>query len=180
MLRNILTYGLIGGLIAGAALSFSTIYMQHHTPESWSMVIGYLMMLVALSTIFIAVKRQRDLDQGGVIKFWPALAMGLGISVIASVIYVIAWEAAQALAHYDFAGDYSRAMIEHAQAKGDAAALAKATAEATAFKTQYANPLYRLPMTFVEIFPVGVLVSLISAALLCNSRFMPARRELAA
>lgn len=176
MLRNILTFGLIGGLIAGGALSFSTIYMQHHTPESWSMVIGYLMMLVALSTIFVAVKRQRDIDQGGVIKFWPAFAMGLGISVIASVIYVIAWEAAQALAHYDFAGDYARAMVEHARAKGDAAALAKATAEADQFKAQYANPLYRWPMTFVEIFPVGVLVSLISAALLRNSRFMPARR----
>jgi hypothetical protein len=30
-------------------------------------------------------------------------------------------------------------------------------------------------MTFVEIFPVGVLVSLISAALLRNRRFLPAR-----
>lgn len=176
MLRNILTFGLIGGFIAGAALSVSTIYMQHHTPQSWSMAIGYLMMLVALSTIFIAVKRQRDLDQGGVIGFWPALAMGLGISVIASIIYVVAWEAAQALAHYDFAGDYARSMVEHARAKGDAAALAKAVTEADQFRAQYANPLYRWPMTFVEIFPVGVLVSLISAALLRNSRFMPARR----
>jgi hypothetical protein len=30
-------------------------------------------------------------------------------------------------------------------------------------------------MTFVEIFPVGVLVSLVSALLLRNSRFLPAR-----
>jgi hypothetical protein len=179
MLRNILTFGVIGGLIAGGALSLSTIYMQHHTPQSWSMVIGYLMMLVALSTVFIAIKRQRDIDQGGVIRFWPALAMGLGISVIASIIYVVAWEAAQALAHYDFAGDYARSMVEHARARGDSAALAKATAEANAFKIQYANPLYRWPMTFAEIFPVGVLVSLISAALLRNSRFMPARRAAA-
>jgi hypothetical protein len=176
MFRNILTFGLIGGLIAGAALSFSTIYMSHHTPQSWSMAIGYLMMLVALSTVFIAIKRQRDIEQGGVIRFWPALAMGLGISVIASLIYVIAWEAAQALAHYDFAGDYGRAMVEHARAKGDAAALAKATAQAEQFKAQYANPLYRWPMTFVEIFPVGALVSLISATLLRNSRFMPVQR----
>ena len=44
------------------------------------------------------------------------------------------------------------------------------------FKQQYANPLFRLPMTFTEVFPVGVLVSLISAGLLRNSRFLPARR----
>jgi hypothetical protein len=31
-------------------------------------------------------------------------------------------------------------------------------------------------MTFVEIFPVGVLVSLVSVALLRNPRFLPARR----
>ena len=30
------------------------------------------------------------------------------------------------------------------------------------FKQQYANPLFRLPMTLAEIFPVGVLVSLVS------------------
>lgn len=176
MLRKILVFGLIGGLIAGAAISFSTIYMQHHTPESWSMVIGYLMMLVALSTIFVAVKRQRDIDQGGVIRFLPALGMGLAISIIASLIYALAWEAAQALTHYDFAADYSRMVVEHARAKGDPAAVAKAVAEAERFRIQYANPFYRVPMTFVEIFPVGVLVSLITAALLRNSRFMPARR----
>lgn len=44
-----------------------------------------------------------------------------------------------------------------------------------ASKVQYANPLFRLPMVFAEIFPVGVLVSLISAALLRNRRFLPAR-----
>ena len=31
------------------------------------------------------------------------------------------------------------------------------------FKLQYANPFYRWPMTFAEIFPVGVIVSLVSA-----------------
>ena len=44
-----------------------------------------------------------------------------------------------------------------------------------AFRRQYANPLYRLPMTLSEIFPVGVVVSLVSAAVLRNSRILPAR-----
>ena len=46
----------------------------------------------------------------------------------------------------------------------------------TAFVEQYRNPLFRLPMTFIEIFPVGVIVSLATAALLRNSRFLPARK----
>ena len=49
------------------------------------------------------------------------------------------------------------------------------TAEMAAMKTNYANPLYRMPMTFIEIFPVGALVALVSAALVRNPKFLPAK-----
>ena len=58
-------------------------------------------------------------------------------------------------------------------------ALAQVVAEMERFKANYANPLYRLPMTFSEIFPVGILVSLVTAALLRNRRFLPARPAIA-
>jgi hypothetical protein len=129
-----------------------------------------------LSAVFVAIKRHRDADLGGVIKFWPALGLGLGISAVAGVFYVLAWEASQAFTHADFASSYARTLIEEQQAKGASAeALAKLTADMEIFKANYANPLFRLPMIFVEIFPVGVLVSLVSAGLLRNSRFLPAR-----
>ena len=68
-------------------------------------------------------------------------------------------------------------MIAHAKAKGvSGAKLAKLTAEMEQFRIQYANPLYRIFEGYTEILPVGVLVSLVSAALLRNSRFLPARR----
>jgi hypothetical protein len=89
---------------------------------------------------------------------------------------VIAWEVSCAVAHADFAGAYARAMIAEQEAKGvSGVALARFKAEMDQFKVQYANPLWRWPETFAEIFPVGVIVSLVSAALLRNSRFMPAR-----
>ena len=43
------------------------------------------------------------------------------------------------------------------------------------FRASYADPLYRLPMTFAEIFPVGLLISLVSAAALRNPRVLPRR-----
>jgi hypothetical protein len=125
----------------------------------------------------MGIKRYRDVDLGGVIGFWRALALGLGISVVAGILYVISWETACAIAGIDFGASYSAAMIAQKKAAGvSGAALAKFIAEMNAFKVQYANPLYRWPMTFIEIFPVGVLVSLVSAALLRNRRFLPARR----
>ena len=41
-------------------------------------------------------------------------------------------------------------------------------------REQYANPVFRLPITFLEIFPVGLLITLVSAGLLRNSELLPA------
>jgi hypothetical protein len=37
----------------------------------WGMAIGYTTMLIALSAVFVAIKRRWDV-QGGVMRFWPA------------------------------------------------------------------------------------------------------------
>jgi len=176
MFRKILAYGAIAGLIVGIPLSAMVVTMKGHEMH-YGMLIGYATMLVALSTVFVAIKRHRDIDLGGVIGFWPAFGLGLGISFVAGIIYVLAWETTVALTHLDFASGYAKIMIEQKKANGvTGAALAKFTAEMEQFKVQYANPFYRLPMTFIEIFPVGVLVSLVSAGLLRSSRFLPLRR----
>jgi hypothetical protein len=178
MLRGVLSYGAVAGLIVGVPLFGLTVAMNGVPPTRYGAVIGYTIMLIALSTVFVAIKRHRDTDLGGVIKFWPALGMGLGISLVAGIFYVAAWEAALAVTHSDFAATYANVLIEQQKAKGvTGEALAKFTAEMERFKAQYKNPLYRVPMTFVEIFPIGVLVSLVSAGLLRNSRFLPARRS---
>ncbi|HEY1614378.1 MAG TPA: DUF4199 domain-containing protein [Rhizomicrobium sp.] len=176
MLRKILFYGLIAGLIVGIPLSALVVTMNGHEMH-YGMLIGYTTMLIALSTVFIAIKQHRDNDLGGVIGFWPALGLGLGISFVASLIYVAVWETTVALMHLDFASGYAKSMIAQKKASGVMGpALAKFTAEMEQFKVQYANPLYRLPMTFIEIFPVGVLVSLASAGMLRFSNVLPARR----
>ena len=176
MFRNILKFGLIAGLVVGGIdfVMFTT--MDQHDFEN-GMLIGYSIMLVALSAVFIGVKRHRDLELGGVIRFWPAFGMGVAISFIAGVFYVLSWEASQAVTGGDFAATYSSFVLEQARAKGEsAAAIAKMSAELADFRLMYANPWKRLPMVFTEIFPVGVLVSLVSAALLRRPNFMPARR----
>lgn len=176
MIRNILMYGAISGVVVGALMLGVTVPSMDHVSGGIGMVIGYATMLIALSAVFVGVKRYRDIERGGVIGFWTALGMGLGISFVASLFYVAAWELTQAVTHMDFATDYGNAMIAQAKAHGmTGAALQKAIDEAHNFMAQYRNPLFRLPMTFVEMFPVGVLVSLITAALLRNSRFLPAR-----
>jgi hypothetical protein len=176
MLHRILTYGVIAGLLVGVPLFGLTVALNGHPSTPYGVVIGYLTMLVALSAVFAAIKRHRDVDRGGIIGFWPAFGLGLGISIVAGVCYVLAWEAALAVTHMDFAGDYARLLIEQQRARGvSGAELAQFVADMERFKARYASVPYRVAMTFAEIFPVGVLVSLASAALLRNSRFLPAR-----
>ncbi len=118
MFRKILYYGAIAGLIAGGSLSVVTVTMRHSMGGVLGMAVGYLTMLIALSAIFIAIKQYRDVDRGGVVKFLPAFGLGLGISVVAGILYVTAWELTQWLTHMDFANGYARAMIAEQQAKG--------------------------------------------------------------
>jgi len=175
MPRIILIFGTIAGLIVAVPMCLLVANSEPGSAAT-SHFTGYLIMLLALSLVFVGVKRLRDRELGGVIRFVPALLAGLGISAVAGVIYVIGWEITLAVTDFAFIDSYSSAAIEAARAKGASAAEVEAVAaKMDEFRQQYANPLFRLPVTFIEIFPVGLLVSLISAALLRNSRFLPAR-----
>jgi Protein of unknown function (DUF4199) len=177
MLRIALTYGVIAGvvIIVGIIATFS-LSNGHGADGIGSVFLGYLIMILALSMVFFGVKRYRDRDLGGVIKFLPALSLGLGIAFVASIAYVAVWEGYLAFTNYAFADVYASSIIEAKKAAGvTGAALDAVVAEMNAFKEQYANPLFRMPMTFLEIFPVGLIVALISAALLRNSKVLPDR-----
>lgn len=171
MQRTILTHGLASGVIIILGIISTIVLSAPH-----SLWLGYLIMLVGLSAVLLAVKSHRDKVLGGVIRFWPAFLIGLGVAAVASVAYVLIWEGYLALTHYRFMDDYTASTLAARKAAGlSGAAYDKLAAELEAMRRAYANPLYRLPMTFIEIFPVGLLVALVSAALLRNPSFLPAR-----
>ncbi|MEZ5893572.1 MAG: DUF4199 domain-containing protein [Parvularculaceae bacterium] len=175
MLKIAGVYGAIAGSIVISVMIAGLVMSGGEGPSS-SAVFGYLVMIVALTLIFLGIKKHRDQNLGGVIKFGPAFILGLMIAGIAGLFYVIGWEGYTTLAHYDFAGDYANAMVEKAKAAGaEGEALQKAIDDAEAFRKSYADPLYRLPMTFIEIFPVGLVVALVSALVLRNPKAFPAR-----
>jgi len=181
MLRTIVIYGLAAGFIVAGFMALGFAVVGDDGVPEYGHLVGYLTMIVALSLIFVGVKNWRDKALGGVIKFLPAFLIGLGISAVAGVIYVIGWEITLAVTNNAFMNQYVEAAIEAERAKGvTGAELDAFIAQMRGFQEQYRDPLFRLPITFIEIFPVGVVISLISAALLRNSRFLPARASPAA
>jgi len=176
MLPLILRYGLIAGVIVATPMLVIFFNAEPGKEPASGMLLGYLTMLVALTMVFLGIKHYRDKVKGGVIRFLPALGVGLAISAVASLIYVLSWEICMAKGGAEFIAFYRNAMIESARASAKTPeALAHAIAEADSFAKSYTNVPFRLAMTFIEMFPVGVLVSLISAAVLRNPRVLPAR-----
>jgi hypothetical protein len=179
MVRLIAVYGTIAGLVVAIPMVWFMVTMKPGAAMEGGALYGYLTMILALTAVFLGIKHYRDRVLGGAIKFGQALLVGLGISAVASVIYVIGWELSLELSGFDFAESYTKAMLDAARAKGTSEAeLQEMLAATESFTTRYKNPLFRLPITFIEMFPVGVLISLVSAGLLRNSRLLPARTKI--
>ncbi|RYD41473.1 MAG: DUF4199 domain-containing protein [Sphingomonadales bacterium] len=171
--RIIAVYGAIAGVIVIIGMFINITFVADH--GAMGMVAGYLSMLVALLFVFIGVKRYRDVNLSGVITFWKALGVGLGIGLVASLFYILGWEAYMWRTGGTFMADYIAQGVEDMRAAGKPAAEIEAFAdEMGAMAEQYRNPLFRMALTLTEIFPVALLVSLASAALLRRSSFMPA------
>ncbi|MEO1135788.1 MAG: DUF4199 domain-containing protein [Pseudomonadota bacterium] len=177
MLKIALVYGAISGIVVISIMTLGmSLGSEGQADFAGSQVFGYLVMLVALMMIFIGVKRYRDQSLGGVIKFGPALGLGLAIAAVAGVFYVIGWEIFLAVTDYAFINDYRDSLIATKEKAGvTGAELEKVVSDMTAMMENYRNPLFRIPITFLEIFPVGIVIALVSAAILRNPKAFPAR-----
>jgi hypothetical protein len=151
-MRYALVYGLMSGLVLGAL--FLAIILFAQGTMFASVWFGYLIMLIALVFVFVGVKRYRDIECGGVVKFLPALVLGLSIALVAAIIYILTWEAYLAATHY--------AWIDRNLPPG-------------AMRDSYSIWFNRAWITFQEIAPAGLLVALVSAGLLRDPKVFPAR-----
>lgn len=167
MKKIVLIYGLIGGLIVSLFMALTIPNMDADTDMTQGMLMGYASMLVALTTIFLGIKKYRDKQLNGYIKFGKAFLVGLYIALIASTLYVITWMVISDLYLPDFMENYVEAQIQSLKEIGASAEeIEKQKTEYSSMAENYKNPLIKALYTYMEILPVGVLIALISAAIL--------------
>jgi hypothetical protein len=175
MQRIIIVYGSLAGVILVASLAAVMLAGVHG--GTLGMALGFLSMFIALSLVFVGTRKYRDEHLGGVIRFWKAFGVGLGISAVACLFYVLGWEAYMAATDHAFMAQYMQQAITDKAASGaSAAGLEAFRSEMASFAKMYENPVLRLLITLSEIAPVGLIVPLVSAALLRNPAFFPAKR----
>jgi len=167
MKKIVIVNGVIGGLItAGMFLVTMGLYHKNGNFDG-GMWVGYASMLLAFSLIFVAIIRFRDKYNGGAISFGKAFRIGLYITLIASTIYVVTWLVDYYVFIPDFADKYAAAAIDKLKAAGASAEKIAATAkEMDNFKELYKNPIMVILFTYLEILPVGLLLSLVAALIL--------------
>ena len=161
---------LIFGLLAGAVLSVMMVVQAAYIDEigfDRGEIIGYTTMVLAFLMVFFGIRSYRDNIYGGTISFGKAVGIGLLITLVASVCYVATWEVIYYWFAPDFVEKYSAYVLETAREAGATQQeLAAKAAEMAQFREMYKNPLINAGITLIEVFPVGLVVTLISAAIL--------------
>jgi len=113
------------------------------------------------------VRSYRENVGGGRLTFGRAFAVGILITLISSACYVGTWEIVYYKFMPDFADKYAAHLVERAKASGASQQKIDETKrQAKQFKQMYDKPLFNVALTFMEVFPIGLVVTLLSAGIL--------------
>jgi hypothetical protein len=168
MKRIVLRFGLASGavLLAMSAVILP-LCMNGTLNFDNSELVGYTAMIIAFLFVFFGVKSYRDNVADGSITFGRAFKVGILITLITCAIYVIAWEIAYFNFFPDFLDKYSAHVLAKMRAAGESqAAIQKTTAQMATMAKYYDNVFFNAGITFMEVFPVGLIVTLVTAAIL--------------
>ena len=157
----IIKNGLFGSIIVSALLVFVTMYMKANPEKEVSMMIGFAVMILAFFFVAWGIKQQRDANNG-LITFGKAFMIGLWITLIISTIYVLVW----LIILYNFFPNFAEHYTDMAIEKASPEEVAKVTEEMNSFKEMYKNPIMVILFTYMEILPLGIVFSLVSALIL--------------
>lgn len=166
MRKTVFTYGLISGIISAGFLFGSMLYMKNRGTDYLDngMMIGYASMLLSFILIYFAQASYRDNIGNGHITYGKAFQVGLIVTVISCLCYTIAWMFISAYIVPDFMEKYQEYSISKMQSSGmTAAQIAKKSEEMKQMAQLYKNPFFKAGITFLEPFPVGLVVTLISS-----------------
>ena len=172
MKRNMLVFGGIAGVIISTFMGVSMAIMGCGSEQmdggTSSMIIGFSAMVAAFSFVFVGIKNFRDKQNEGVITFGKAFLLGCMISLIASTLYVATWAVEFHFFMPDFMDKYAAMQIKQLHESGvSGVALDEAIKEIEEAGNNYKNnPLYFAMYTYMEILPVGIIISFISSLIL--------------
>lgn len=174
MKRIVLIFGILSGLVSCVEMSITMPFMNRGFLIDYGWAIGYAAMVLAFVFVFFGIRAYRD-NNGGSITFGRAFVVGILITLISCACYIATWEVIYYNFMPDFVEKYTAHIVQKMEQKGATAAeIASKREEMAKMAVAYRNPLINVAMTFIEAFPVGLIMTLVSAALLRKREPEPA------
>jgi hypothetical protein len=166
MKRIVLTYGAINAAIMACMFTIATIFREQIGFEN-AMIFGYVNIILGSSMIYFAIASYKK-NNGGEISFGKAFKIGLFLALIAGAVYATIWLILINTVMSNFCEEVHKYTMDNLQkAHASAEKIAEAKKEMDMVNYIMKNPpLLFLEAMFAECFPVGLLISLISAAIL--------------
>lgn len=178
MKKVVIIFGLISGLIVAVMVWLNTwLMVSGQISYDRAEIVGYASMLIALTMVFFGIKSYRDNYAGGRITFWKGVQVGLLITLISGVLYFVGAET-YSLAHPGFVDNFIQRASEQTETRlhekqATQAEIDKSLAEIVQMKGLLQNPVIFFFICLIEILPVGIVVTLISAGLLRRKELLP-------
>jgi hypothetical protein len=166
MKKTVIIFGLIAGVIISVLMDASLL-LASRIGSGHSMVLGYTIMVASFLLIYFGIRSYRDNNPAGQISFGRAFACGILITLITTCCYVATWEVLYFNFIPHFMDSYFAAQIHKVQTSAlDPATAAARVAAIRHSQELYQNPFVNVAYTFIEPLPVGLIITLASAALL--------------
>jgi hypothetical protein len=166
MKKIVLTFGLISGIMISILMG-GNLLVANKIGSGHSLVLGYTTMVASFLLIYFGIRSYRNNTLAGQISFGRAFACGILITLITCVFYVAMWEIIYFNFMPHFMDSYFAAQIHKVQSSGlDPVTTAARVAAIERSQQLYQNPLVNMAYTFMEPLPVGLLITLIAAAIL--------------
>ena len=167
MKKTILTYGFLSGLVAAVLMTASAIYFKNSTDAGNGELIGYAGILLSMLFVYFGVRSYRENVAGEALSFGKAFQVGILITLISCACYVVAWMVVYQTLMPDFMDKYIAQTLAHLKQSGATEEqIREQAARMEEYKIMYQNPVARAAITFLEPFPVGALVTLITSFIL--------------
>jgi hypothetical protein len=166
MKKTVLTFGLLSGVVSALMMATTVLFIDRIGFDK-GVIVGYTAIVLSLLFVYFGIRSYRDNHLGGKISFGRAFGVGLLITLISCVFYVVAWEIEYFTFFSDFPEKYAAYAMEQARAAGATeATLAAKSAEMADMKRMMDSPVIGPLLVLLEPLPVGLLVTAISAAVL--------------
>ena len=169
MKKTVLTFGLLSGAVPSAMMLLTLPFIDRIGFDRGE-ILGYTTIVLSFLLVFFGVRSYREAS-GGTMTFGRGFAVGLLITLISCACYVITWEFIYFKLAPNFSEKYSAYVIDHLKASGASQqAIDAGVKQMQDFKQMYKNPLMNAAITFTEPFPIGLVVTAISAVALKKKR----------